>query len=322
MGYVRDCWGGKSAGPPRTDALLGNKGEGMADSYSSKLQRWEGWLPVLVKGPAPPALGARDNGRPYRVEVADRLYAGESLQANGRVGEGVEPFTLQWYLDIENSRHGRHGRWIPRSLEFTKHAGETLLGLGNGLGTDWVQYARHGAAVIACCPSAEQLALIQRNFALRGLHGVFLHAHPQAIPLESASIDVVCVTNLLQDIPDPPAVIDEIYRVLKPGGKVLAVTPARYDIDYWRRRFLPWTAWLHTRSSANLETTSFSARGLRQLFRRFVEAHVSKRHLRRSEVPHLWRWLPHPLLERLLGRLLIVKAFKPLSAAIPAQIAA
>lgn len=294
----------------------------MADSYSSKLQLWEGWMPALVKGPAPPALGERGIGRTYRVEVADRLYAGESLQANGRGGEGIEPFTLQWYLDIENARHSRHGRWIPRLLEFTKHAGETLLGLGNGLGTDWVQYARHGAAVIACCPSVEHLTLIQRNFALRGLSGVFLHAHPHAIPLESASIDVVCATNLLQDITDPPAVIDEIYRVLKPGGKVLAVTPARFDIDYWRSLCLPWTAWFATRPALKRETASFSARGLRQLFGRFVEGHVSKRHLRRSEVPHLWRWLPHPMLERLLGRLLIVKAFKPLSAAIPAQIAA
>src|SRR5262249_43087432 len=209
--------------------------------------------------------------------------------------------------------------WIPRLLEFSKHGGETLLGLGNGLGTDWVQYARHGAEVIACCPAAEQLALIQRNFALRGLHGAFLHANPQAIPLQSASIDVVCVTNLLQDIPDPAAVIDEIYRLLKPGGKVLAVMPARFDIDFWRRRCLPW---LRARSSTHLQTTSFSARTLRQLFGRFVEAHVSKRHLRRTEVPHLWRWLPHPLLERLLGRLLIIKAFKPLSAAIAQPLAA
>src|SRR5215472_7756376 len=227
----------------------------MADSYSSKLQLWEGWMPALVRGPAPPAAGERGLAVPhYRVEFADRLYAGETLQANGRVCEGAEPFSLQWYLDIENARHSRHGRWIPRLLEFSKHGGETLLGLGNGLGTDWVQYARHGAEVIACCPAAEQLALIQRNFALRGLHGVFLHTNPRAIPLESASIDVVCVTNLLQDIPDPPAVIEEIYRLLKPGGKVLAVTPARFDIDFWRRRCFPWQAWLRARSATNLET--------------------------------------------------------------------
>ena len=197
----------------------------MADSYSSKVQLWEGWMPALAKGPAPPTAMDRSSlTRPYRLEFADRLYAGEALHANGRIYEGAEPFTLQWFLDIENSRHGRQGRWIPRLLEFVKHGGETLLGLGNGLGTDWIQYARHGAEVIACCPAAEQLALIQRNFALRGLNAVFLHANPRTIPLESASIDVACVANLLEDVSDPSTVIEEIYRLLKPGGKVLAVT--------------------------------------------------------------------------------------------------
>jgi ubiquinone/menaquinone biosynthesis C-methylase UbiE len=294
----------------------------MADSYSRKMQLWESWRPALIKGPGPPKLAERSLPGASPLEFAERLYIAETLQSNHRHREAAEPFSLQWFLDIENARHGRHGRWIPRLLEFAKHRGETLLGLGNGLGTDWVQYARHGAEVVACCSSAEQLALIQRNFELRNLRGLFLHANPRAIPLESASIDVVCATNLLQDIPDPSAVIDEIYRLLKPGGKVLAVLPARFDIDFWRRRFLPWHAWLLPRTSPNPPATSFSARALRQLFGRFVEAHVSKRHLRRSEIPHLWRWMPHPLLERVLGRLLVLKAFKPLSAAISVPMAA
>jgi len=295
----------------------------MAESYSSKLQLWEGWMPVLVKGPAPPIPGDRLWAAPrYQPELADRLYAREALHVNGRSHPGAEPFTLQWFLDIENARHNRYGNWIPRLLEFTKHSGETLLGLGNGLGTDWVQYARHGAQVIACCPSAEQLALIQRNFLLRGLQGIFLHANPTSIPLEAASIDVACVTDLLEDVAGPSAVIAEIYRLLKPGGKVLAVTPARFDLDFWRRLCLPWHSWLRRRITPPTDLASFSARTLRQLFSRFVEIRVYKRQLRRAEVPHLWRWLPHPMLERAFGHLLIIKAFKPLSTAISVSLAA
>ncbi len=295
----------------------------MAESYSSKLQLWEGWMPALVKGPAPPMPGERLLVAPqYQVELADRLYAREALHVSGRPRQGAEPFSLQWFLDIENARHNRYGMWIPRLLEFLKHSGETLLGLGNGLGTDWVQYARNGSQVIACCPSAEQLALIQRNFTLRSLQGVFLHANPSSIPLEPASIDVVCVTDLLEDVSSPPTVIEEIYRLLKPGGKVLAVMPARFNLDFWRRRCLPWHAFLPRRSETHPNSATFSARGLRQLFGRFVESRVYKRQLRRAEVPHLWRWLPHPMLERMFGRLLIFKAFKPLSAAIPVPLAA
>lgn len=295
----------------------------MADSYSSKLQLWEGWMPSFAKGSVLPLSGDRPFPPvQYRTEFADRLYARETLQANGRIREAADPFSLQWFLDVESARHSRYGIWIPRLLEFVKHGGETLLGLGNGLGTDWVQYARHGAQVIACCPSADQLALIQRNFTLRGLNAAFVHTHPASIPLESATIDVVCIANLLEEVANPSLVIDEIYRLLKPGGKVLAVMPARYDIDFWRRCCLPWSFRLGRRAAAEPASSSFTARTLRQLFGRFVEAHVYKRQLRRSEVPHVWRWLPHPLLERAFGRMLIIKAFKPLSAAIAVPLAA
>jgi SAM-dependent methyltransferase len=286
----------------------------MEDSYASRREVWEGWATQLAQDTLEPTrLGLA--GPHHPADFADRLYACEALKpalANRRSAELAEPYTLQWFLDIENQRHGRQGRWIPRLLEFAKHPGETLLGLGHGLGTDWLQYARHGAAVVVCSPSAEQLGLIRRNFEVRGLSGRFLHTSFTALPLESSSIDVACVSGLLQEVAEPQRVVEEIYRVLKPGGKVLAVTPARYDVDYWWHVFFPWQRWLagrHHREPA----MRFSSRGLRRLFGRFIEHRVYKRHLRRSEVPHIWRWLPSPLLERLLGRALILKAFKPVS---------
>jgi SAM-dependent methyltransferase len=262
-------------------------------------------------GPTPPA------------DFAERLYAAEALTPRrSRNDAGPEPYTLQWFLDIESQRHGRYGRWLPRLLEFSKHPGETLLGLGHGLGTDWLHYARHGAAVVVCSPSTTQLSLVRRNFELRGLSGRFLHAAPTGLPLESASIDVACVSGLLEVVANPQAIVEEIYRVLKPGGKVLAVAPARYDVDFWYRVCFWWQGLFRKRVPATEGPVRFSGRKLRRLFGRFIEHRIHKRQLRRSEVPHLWRWLPMPLLERLFGRALVVKAFKPLSAALPLQAAA
>jgi ubiquinone/menaquinone biosynthesis C-methylase UbiE len=289
----------------------------MDGSYSSKLQLWEGWLPARRRGPAPPE---RVLAGPHHPEqFAERLFAAEALQDARPGRDGAEPFTLQWFLDVENVRLGRHGRWVPRLLEFAKHRGEVLLGLGNGLGTDWAQYARNGAEVVVCSPSAEQLGLVRRNFGLRGLGGAFLHSSPAALPLESATIDVACVSNLLHEVEDPRAAVEEVYRVLKPGGKVLALAPARYDVDFWCRRCLPWYGWRKGPAPAGAR---FSGRGLRRLFGRFVEPRIYKRHLRRADVPHLWRWVPLPLLERLYGRYLVIKAFKPLSAAMAVPLAA
>jgi SAM-dependent methyltransferase len=287
----------------------------MTDDYPSKLQLWEGGTPALVSGTAAGRLVS-----PAAAEaLAPRLFAAEAMQA-GRKPRGLaEPYSLQWFLEAESVRYGRHGRWLPRLLEFGKHSGESLLGLGDGLGADWVQYARCGAEVTACSTSVETLALVRRNFELRGLTGQFVHADPAKLPLESASVDVVCVQEVLPTAPDPNALVEEIYRVLKPGGKVLMVTPALHDAQFWSRCFFPLRDWIRRPAPPR---GGMSRRGLRRLFGRFIEHRIHKRHLRRSESPYLMRWLPLPVLERLMGRFLVLKAFKPLSAALSLQIAA
>jgi SAM-dependent methyltransferase len=293
------------------------------DVYANKLSLWEPGTGTVFEQPQAPASPRPHSGPHHPSDFAQRIYAYEALSSSDSSAQrAVEPYTLQWFLDIESHRHGRRGRWIPRLLEFAKHSGDTLLGLGNGLGTDWLQYARHGAQVIVCSPSAAHLDLARRNFELRSLSGRFLHAQPENLPLESATIDVVCINGLLHEAATPAAVVREVYRVLKPGGKVLAVMPARYDVDFWFSFCFPWQRLLVPRHIAGGTKVRFSSRKLRRIFGQFVEHRFYKRQLRRSEVPHIWRWAPMPLLERLMGRALVLKAFKPLSAAIASQNAA
>jgi SAM-dependent methyltransferase len=249
----------------------------------------------------------------------ERLFRWEALAAPR--AHALEPYSLQWFLAIEHLRHGRHARWIPQLLEFTRHSDESLLGLGHGLGTDWLQYARHGARVIACSPVNAELALMRRNFELRGLSARFLHAEPASLPLADASLDVVCINGLLQETAEPGRLVAEVYRVLKPGGKVLAVVPAKYAVDYFRHRLTPWQSrpvlrdhspWRAARADGS--PVCYSRRRLKRLFHHFADHRIHKRQLRRRELPWLCRWLPVDYLQKLVGRFLILKAFKPISA--------
>jgi SAM-dependent methyltransferase len=300
--------------------------EGMDEFFPGTLKVWDEWSPATIPldREHPPMTNLA--GPHYPADFAHRLYAQEAFHSGwtkSYADEKSPPYSLQWFLEIESKRHERHGKWIPRLLEFAKHSGEKLLGLGDGLGTDWIQYARYGADVVVCCPHAEQLGLIQRNFELRGLSGRFLHVSPTCLPIPNASIDVVCVSGLLDRATEPRALVDEIFRVLKPGGKVLAVAPAFYDVDFWSRLCMPWQQWLPLgRSNVDTSPAGYSRRRLKLLFRQFADHRVHKRQLRRTEVPHVWRVVPLPMLERLMGRLLVLKAFKPLSAAVGLQIAA
>jgi SAM-dependent methyltransferase len=63
----------------------------------------------------------------------------------------------------------------------------------------------------------------------------------EQLPLAGARFDLVICSQVLEYIPEPAAVIAEIYRVLKPGGFLLLSVPAVFprDSDNDRWRFLP-----------------------------------------------------------------------------------
>jgi arsenite methyltransferase len=102
--------------------------------------------------------------------------------------------------------------------------GETVLDLGSGGGIDVLLSARRvGPTGVAygLDMTEEMLALAQRNAEAAGLTNAhFLKGRIEEIPLPAESVDVVisnCVVNLSAD---KPAVLAEVARVLKPGGRV------------------------------------------------------------------------------------------------------
>jgi SAM-dependent methyltransferase len=64
-------------------------------------------------------------------------------------------------------------------------------------------------------------------------------AAADAMPLDDASFDIVVLTQVLEHVRRPAAVIAEIARVLRPGGRLFATVPFVWELheephDYWR----------------------------------------------------------------------------------------
>jgi SAM-dependent methyltransferase len=102
--------------------------------------------------------------------------------------------------------------------------GEVVLDLGSGGGIDVILSAKRiGATGLAygLDMTEEMLALARANASAAGVsNAIFLKGVIEAVPLPADSVDVVisnCVVNLSVD---KPAVLAELARVLKPGGRV------------------------------------------------------------------------------------------------------
>jgi SAM-dependent methyltransferase len=103
------------------------------------------------------------------------------------------------------------------------HEGETVLDLGSGGGIDVLLSARRvgpTGRAIGLDMTDEMLSLARQNQAAAGVTNVeFLKGTMEAMPIPDASVDVIisnCVINLSAD---KRLVMQEAFRVLKPGGR-------------------------------------------------------------------------------------------------------
>lgn len=228
----------------------------------------------------------------------------------------LEPFSRAWFEEIELKRYVRHGYWLPRVLEFSRHGGESMLMIGPGLGTDALQYLRHGTRVTIALRPGDHPDILRRNFEYRAAQVEMTPAGPDgSLRFTRGLFDLAYLNLLHQPLSDLTTTVQELYRVLKPGGKLFGLFPAKYDAGYWQDYIFPLQHWYWKRPADSVTTTKYTYRTLRGHLEKFTELRTTKRHLRRSQLPHAWRVLPLSLLERLMGQILVIQAFKPLSAA-------
>jgi arsenite methyltransferase len=125
--------------------------------------------------------------------------------------------------------------------------GSVVLDLGCGAGTDLliaVQMTGPTGRVIGVDMTASMLDRARTSADEMGLSNVELHeALIEAVPIEDASVDVVISNGVIDLVPDKDAVLDEIDRVLRPGGRLqLADVVIHHEVsEDARKRIDLWT---------------------------------------------------------------------------------
>lgn len=103
------------------------------------------------------------------------------------------------------------------------HAGDTVLDLGAGAGTDSCIAARLAGSQGTVYAVDMTPAMLEKLRALKARHRItqlqVLEGSAEAIPLPDACVDVVTSNGVLNLVPDKRKAVAEIFRVLKPGGR-------------------------------------------------------------------------------------------------------
>ncbi len=202
-----------------------------------------------------------------------------------------------------------------------------VLEIGPGGGGHSCLFKKYGAVVTAADITPERVVSTALKLSLLpGPSSTVVQADAEALPFPDGSFDIVYSNGVLHHAQHTEPCIDEVFRVLKPGGRAIIMLYARHSSAFWLNivprglfsgEMLRWpeAQWVGRvtegkpkfGSTKNPFTRIYSARQMRRLFNRFDVLSLRKSSFRFDDVAipkltQLREWLltriggsaPHP----------------------------
>ena len=237
--------------------------------------------------------------------------------------------TEEYFQEVEARKYMVESH-IPAFADFARWRGKKVLEIGCGIGTDTMNFARHGASVTAVDLTEKSLEVARKRAEVFGLADRirFFQANAEQlssfVPVEQ--YDLVYSFGVIHHTPHPERVLEELRKYVKPGGTLKIMVYNRWSwkvlwilFIYGKGQFWKLDRLIAEYSEAQTGcpvTYSYSRRAGRKLLEGhgFKVTDVFVDHIFRYSIPEyvkyeykvVWylRWIPRPmfrLMERLFG---------------------
>jgi SAM-dependent methyltransferase len=114
------------------------------------------------------------------------------------------------------------------------------IGCGNGELLEALSLLDPVATYVGIDISVSRLRLAQTRL---GNQAALLQIGSGTLPFATGSFDLVFVTEVIEHLKEPNQLLDEVYRILTPQGRLILTTPNSQAYPFW-----PQFAWLAERS--------------------------------------------------------------------------
>ena len=141
--------------------------------------------------------------------VTDRGIKHGSLEFFAHIRPWMNPYKFPWIME----RIDREAKFLKR-----KH----LLEIGCGMGYDSLEFLKREVRVTATDLTPNAVAITRRHFELELVQAEDIRtANALALPFPDSTFDAVWANGVLHATGDTHRAIQEVNRVLKPGGRAI-----------------------------------------------------------------------------------------------------
>jgi len=217
--------------------------------------------------------------------------------------DSLERGTPEYFAHIRPWMNPYKFPWIMERIEAEAQRlqGAHLLEVGCGMGFDSVEFLKRGVRVTATDLTPSAVATTRRHFEVEGLVAEDVReANALDLPFPDGTFDAVWANGVLHATGDTDRAVQEVHRVLKPGGRAI--------ISHFYRK----PSWMYTVSRLGRENIEHTDRDppvnefytddeILRMFRHFRVEEVTREHHRALPVAKtgvkaaLYKWGFRPL---------------------------
>ena len=133
----------------------------------------------------------------------------------------THPVGSRGFFEDLDQDHFEKLHHLLRLVDFNGYRGKAVLEVGCGAAVDLARFAKGGAVCTGVDLASSAIALAKANFEQQGLTGDLRVANGEQLPFPDNSFDFVFAHGVVQYTANPQALVNEVRRVLKPGGEAV-----------------------------------------------------------------------------------------------------